>query len=171
MRDIGRNDPGFDAYQADQVTLVDTGFNGRIQGSINEIQNDYLVPLKMDNYWSPLLAGGTGAEYDGPFVNARVPLTHSGIWDWYFETLDDDPVVRPIPGATYGVVGRFSDVNLGDLSVEMVSGAATPVDASDDFFRPVSGRQAALAFEATDLVFAAITDRDELLARRTNRFA
>ncbi len=137
FRDIGRDDPGFAAYQADQVTLVDTGFNNEIQAAINNITDDSLVELKLDNYWSPGGAGGTGQAYAGPITNAELQLDHGNMWYWYFTSLDDQPAGVIKPGGAYGLLGQFADLNIQGRSVQMVAGSETPLIVSDDLFRPV----------------------------------
>lgn len=135
LREIGRDDPNYATYQADHVTLVDTGFNANIPKAIANIEDDYLVELKLDNYWSPEDAGGTGSAYDGGFVNVRVPLEHVTLWYWYFASLDDQPVSRIKPGGAYSLVGQFSGYNLRDGVAVMTTGDSTPLDLSDDTFR------------------------------------
>lgn len=136
LRDLGRTDPNFEEYQADQVTLVDTGFGGApIQQKIDEIQSDYLVPLKMDNYWSPSSAGGTGQAYLGPFPDIQIPVSHINLWYWYWTSLDQTPVGPLDPGATYGQAGALADLDVGAATVTMISGQGTPLIVSDDRFR------------------------------------
>jgi len=134
LREIGRDDPNYLAYQADQITLVDTGFNEDIPAAIDDVANDYLVPLKLDNYFSPFEAGGTGSAYEGPLVNVRAPLTHGDIWNWYFTTLDGDPMGPIEPGAPYGQVGPYADLDLAPAAAYMIMGQDTPLDISDDRF-------------------------------------
>lgn len=136
LRDIGRDDPDAAVYQADQVTLVDTGFGGEpIQTKIDDVVADYLVPLKIDNYWSPAGAGGTGQAYLGPFPDIRVPLSHVNLWYWYWTSLDETPIGPVDPGATYGQAGSLADLNVGEATVSMVAGMGTPLVVSDDRFR------------------------------------
>lgn len=138
LRDLGRNDPGFAAYQADQITLVDTGFNDEIPAAIANVENDYLVPLKLDNYFSIPSAGGTGQAYAGRLANVRIPLSHTDMWSYYFETLDQQTAGRVHPGATYGVVGPYRNENYGAVGAYLVTGQATPLDLSDDVYRLVN---------------------------------
>jgi len=137
LRDIGRNDPDFLTYQADQVTLVDTGFNGEIQVAIDNILDDYLVDLKMDNYFSPSSAGGAGQAYDGPFPNTKVPLAHVTLWNWYFASLDSQSEITRTPGASYGLVGQYGNINVGSIGIRATEGMSTPLDLSDDIYRRV----------------------------------
>ena len=137
LRDIGRNDPNYLVYQADHVTLVDTGFNEEIPEAIDEIINDYLVPLQFDNYWSPTSAGGTGDYYPGDFPNVRVPLQHVTLWYWYFTSLDSQPPGPLKPGATYSVAGQFANQNFGEAVLIQTEGQNTPLDLTDDRFRRI----------------------------------
>lgn len=135
LREIGRNDPNYAAYQADQVTLVDTGFNTEIPAAINDIDGDYLVPLKLDNYFSIPGAGGTGQAYEGTLANVRIPLDHGDMWWYYFESLDQDAATAIKPCASYGIIGEFADENYGRIGAYLVTGASTPLDLSDDVYR------------------------------------
>ncbi len=134
LRDIGRDDPNFEVYQADQITLVDTGFNDEIPVAIANIMDDYLVPLKLDNYFSPGSAGGTGQGYEGDLANTRVPLAHVALWHWYFASLDSEPMSWVWPGATYSVAGQFAEFNYGAVGIKMTEGWETPVDLTDDMY-------------------------------------
>jgi len=134
LRDIGKNDPDFLSYQADQVTLVDTGFNDEIQVAIDDILNDYLVDLKMDNYFSPSSAGGTGQVYAGPFPNSKVPLAHVTLWHWYFASLDSQSLITVTPGASYSLVGQYGNLNIGAVGIMATAGMNTPMDLSDDVY-------------------------------------
>lgn len=135
LRDIGRDDPNYEVYQADQVTLVDTGFNAEIPAAIARIDGDYLVPLKLDNYFSLPGVGGTGQAYQGNLANVRIPLEHVTMWYYYFESLDQDTANRIKPCAAYGVVGEFADENYGAVGAYLVTGESTPLDLSDDVYR------------------------------------
>ena len=135
LRDVGRDDPDYDVYQIDQVTLVDACCTDEVPPAIEEIDGDYLVPLKLDNYFSPARSGGVGTWYEGNLANVRIPISHGNIWWYYFESLDQDTASLIEPCAEYGLVGRLAEFNFGAIGVYLVTGESTPLDLSDDVYR------------------------------------
>ncbi|QDU36037.1 hypothetical protein Mal4_03200 [Maioricimonas rarisocia] len=138
LRELALIDSMIMMIQPAQVTLVDTGFNGTIQLEINDVLNNALLPVKMDNYWSPRLAAGTGKTYAGELANARVPIDHLSIWRWYFASLDTPPLGIIKAGGQYSVVGQYSHLDFGSVAVEMIAGKGTPTNPGDDRFKLVS---------------------------------
>lgn len=137
LRDFAFDDPeGGLAYQVQQLTLVDGGPSGaELQAAIDLALSDPILPLKLDNYWSPQSAGGVGVPYEGALANVYVPVDHIDIWHWYWVSLDEQPPGLVKPGAAYSVVGQYADNNIGAATVTMIAGADTPLDLTDDVFR------------------------------------
>jgi len=135
LRDLGMTDPDALAYQANQLTLVDGGPEpGLLQPRLDDLNDSQIELLKIDNYFSPPGAFGIGEPYFG-VANTRIPVDHSAIWDWYFESLDSAPIPPIQPGAAYGVVGPYSELDIAPAFAWLISGAGTPIDPSDDRFR------------------------------------
>lgn len=156
LREFAAQDPGGGlAYQVQQVTLVDGAPEPEeLQAAIDLVLADPLLPLKLDNYWSPPSADGLGAAYEGDLANVRVPLDHGDIWFWYWASLDVPPSGSIKPGGVYSVVGPYAGVNLGAATAWMVAGSDTPLDLTDDVFRgrlgnaPLASGEASAAFPA-----------------------
>ncbi|MFG0333658.1 MAG: hypothetical protein ACF8TS_09880 [Maioricimonas sp. JB049] len=138
LRKLALLDPLVMPIQPAQVTLVDTGFNGTIQLEINDVLNNALAPVKMDNYWSPRFAAGTGKAYAGELANAKVPIDHLSIWRWYFASLDSPPLGIIKAGGQYSIVGQYAHLDFGSVKVEMIAGKGTPTNPGDDRFKLVS---------------------------------
>lgn len=138
LRELALLDPMVMMIQPAQVTLVDTGFNSTIQREINDVLNKALLPVKMDNYWSPITAAGTGRAYSGELANAKTAIDHLSIWRWYFASLDNPPLGIIKAGAQYSIVGQYADRDFGSVKVELVAGKGTPTNPGDDRFKLVS---------------------------------